>query len=246
MPYTLIDGTILPSVTEILAATETKTARQRLIDWERDNPGVRDAACDRGTYVHALCASYLLQEFPRRFPNLSTEPESIQAKPPHASRREPPAGSAVYFRGLIPTLSDCGPALWAEHEVGGAGNQFVWSSLGYAGRPDALVQVRGELVLIDLKTATSPYHAAYKGDGSAYARFCKATTQLAGYAQAVEETLGVKPDKQVVLVAMEQGCQVLQVSTAESTKAEKRWRNRLEKYQRMHGRASECSSASTR
>ena len=151
MSYTLSNGTILPSVTEILAATETPLQRQRLIDWDRDNPGVRDAACDRGTYVHALCASYLLQEFPRRFPD-STFPESIQP----------------YFRGLIPFLADCGPALWAEHEVGGAGNQFVWSSLGYAGRPDWLVQVRGELVLIDLKTATSPYHAAYKGDGSAY------------------------------------------------------------------------------
>ena len=166
MPYTLPSGVILPSVTEILTATETPLQRQRLIDWDRDNPGVRDAACDRGTYVHALCASYLLQKFPRRFPNLSAFPESIQP----------------YFRGLIPFLADCGPALWAEHEVGGggvsrgeaspleppSGNQFVWARSGYAGRPDWLVQVRGELVLIDLKTATSPYHAAYKGDGSAY------------------------------------------------------------------------------
>lgn len=222
MPYTLDSGIILPSVTEILNATATPRQRQLLADWEKENPGAGNEARARGNYVHAIAASYLLQEFPRKFPTIDTFPDSIQS----------------YVKSLVPFLIECGPVRWVETEVGGGNHQFVWSELGYAGRPDWLVNIRQELVLVDLKTATKPYHPKYRGDGPAYAKFCKATTQLAAYTIAIEECLGVVPDRKLVLVALPDRYQTLEMSTEESTRAHRRWLKRLEKYQQYRGRAA--------
>lgn len=239
MPYTLACGTVLPSVTEILSATETKKQRDRLQQWNLDNPGMAEAARERGNAVHNAVQDYLLQPQPR----LPMHPGSVAfgkiKERLHYSALYDTSTQLVcpiaenYYRSILPYLMEIDKVYWAEHEVGGAGNKYVWSSLGYAGRPDIVAVTDENLQLIDVKTTLGQYSSSYR-DGAGYAKYCRATTQLAAYAILVEETLGLKPDQLVILVAGEERCQVIEISRQGWDAAQKRWLKRLTKYQKEH------------
>lgn len=240
MPYTLACGTVLPSVTEILSATETKKQRDRLLQWNLDNPGMAAFARERGNAVHNAVQDYLLQPQPR----LPVHPGSVAfgkikerlhySALYDTSTRLACSIAADYYRSILPYLMEIDKVHWAEHEVGGSENKYVWSTqFGYAGRPDILAVADGGLTLIDVKTSLGQYSSSYR-DGAGYAKYCRATTQLAAYAILVEETLGLKPDQLVILVAGEERSQVIEISRQGWDTAQKRWLKRLTKYQKEH------------
>jgi hypothetical protein len=237
MPYTLPCGTILPSVTEILAATESPDKKQRLAEWNLENPGVGEQKCDRGSAVHAAAANYLLQPQPRlpadwRFLPFGKTKEREYYRALYQSHLDSvPEFALDHYRSTLPYLMEIGECYWVEHQVGGV-HEFVWSKLGYAGRPDIVAMVDDCLTLIDIKTCDEPYSPTWKNKAG-YAKFCKAATQLAAYNLAVRETLGLKPERLAILVALSDRYQLLEVNRKAGELAEKRWHKRLKQFQKI-------------
>lgn len=238
MPYTLPSGVVLPSVTEILKATQTKKQREQLQKWVAENPGVGETSSNRGNKTHSAVAAYLNQPQPRLplhpglFPfNKVKEREHYRALY-QGHLTQVPEIATGYYRSILPYLMEIERCYWVEHQINGE-NSFLWSKDGYAGRPDIICDYEDEITLIDLKTCDGAYHRRYQKDGGAVARFTKAATQLVAYAHLCVETLGFQPAKLIIMVAQPNSSQLIELTTTEIFKAEKRWRKHLAKFKKM-------------
>ena len=49
----------MPSVTTVLSATETEKSKAGLRTWQKNNPGMLEAASKRGSAIHLGCENYL-------------------------------------------------------------------------------------------------------------------------------------------------------------------------------------------
>ncbi len=181
-----------PSVTAILGKTASEASKKALLTWSAKNPGGKEAAAERGTAIHAACEAY------------------IRGLPVHV-----PEAYLPFWRGLAQHLDKYDAFLWSEkplrpewkHCVGSDGISRLWSHrYGYSGCPDLIGVRNGVTILVDFKTSNGPYCRWYpkehnRGFFGGWRKFYKCSLQLAAYAIASQETLGVNIDAAQILVS---------------------------------------------
>ena len=201
-----------PSVTTILSQTASEANKQKLEMWSKNNPGVKEAAAERGTAIHYGMECYL---------------KKIE--------HEVPAEYAEFWTGMPGILDQFEEIIWAEsplleaHQftVGSDDVARVWGcddeGRAWAGAPDIIGVVGGKLTLADLKTSVKPYSRKWPKDlekGSpewrdllgGHMKFKKTCKQLAAYDLGIEQTLGMKVQQAAILVSTPVRTQVFKIS----------------------------------
>lgn len=201
-----------PSVTTILSQTASEANKQKLEMWSKNNPGVKEAAAERGTAIHYGMECYL---------------KKIE--------HEVPAEYAEFWTGMPGILDQFEEVIWAEspllekHQftVGSDDVARVWGcddeGRAWAGAPDIIAVVGGKLTLADLKTSVKPYSRKWPKDlekGSpewrdllgGHMKFKKTCKQLAAYDLGIEQTLGMKVQQAAILVSTPLRTQVFKIS----------------------------------
>jgi hypothetical protein len=181
-----------PSVTTILGKTASEASKKALRGWQLKNPDGAAMAAQRGTAVHAACEAYI-RGLPTNIPD--------EYRP--------------YWDGLSKHLDKYDYFLWSEKPLqpewkyctGEDGISRIWShQYGYAGCPDLIGVRNGVTILADFKTSVGPYSRYYPKDSnremfSGANKYFKCATQLAAYALASKETLGLQVDCAQILVS---------------------------------------------
>ena len=201
-----------PSVTTILSQTASEANKQKLEMWSKNNPGVKEAAAERGTAIHYGMECYL---------------KKIE--------HEVPGEYAEFWTGMPGILDQFDEVIWAEspllekHQftVGSDDVARVWGcddeGRAWAGAPDIIGVVGGKLTLADLKTSVKPYSRKWPKDlekGSpewrdllgGHMKFKKTCKQLAAYDLGIEQTLGMKVQQAAILVSTPVRTQVFKIS----------------------------------
>jgi hypothetical protein len=201
-----------PSVTTILSQTASEANKQKLEMWSKNNPGVKEAAAERGTAIHYGMECYL---------------KKIE--------HEVPGEYAEFWTGMPGILDQFEEVIWAEspllekHQftVGSDDVARVWGcdneGRAWAGAPDIIGVVGGKLTLADLKTSVKPYSRRWPKDlekGSpewrdllgGHMKFKKTCKQLAAYDLGIEQTLGMKVQQAAILVSTPVRTQVFKIS----------------------------------
>jgi hypothetical protein len=201
-----------PSVTTILSQTASEANKQKLEMWSKNNPGVKEAAAERGTAIHYGMECYL---------------KKIE--------HEVPGEYAEFWTGMPGILDQFDEVIWAEspllekHQftVGSDDVARVWGcddeGRAWAGAPDIIGVVGGKLTLADLKTSVKPYSRKWPKDlekGSpewrdllgGHLKFKKTCKQLAAYDLGIEQTLGMKVQQAAILVSTPVRTQVFKIS----------------------------------
>ena len=201
-----------PSVTTILSQTASEANKQKLEMWSKNNPGVNEAAAERGTAIHYGMECYL---------------KKIE--------HEVPEEYAEFWTGMPGILDQFEEIIWAEsplleaHQftVGSDDVARVWGcddeGRAWAGAPDIIGVVGGKLTLADLKTSVKPYSRRWPKDlekGSpewrdllgGHMKFKKTCKQLAAYDLSIEQTLGMRVQQAAILVSTPVRTQVFKIS----------------------------------
>lgn len=201
-----------PSVTTILSQTASEANKQKLEMWSKNNPGVKEAAAERGTAIHYGMECYL---------------KKIE--------HEVPEEYAEFWTGMPGILDQFEEIIWAEsplleaHQftVGSDDVARVWGcddeGRAWAGAPDIIGVVGGKLTLADLKTSVKPYSRRWPKDlekGSpewrdllgGHLKFKKTCKQLAAYDLSIEQTLGMRVQQAAILVSTPVRTQVFKIS----------------------------------
>jgi len=201
-----------PSVTTILSQTASEANKQKLEMWSKNNPGVKEAAAERGTAIHYGMECYLKK-----------------------INHEIPEEYAEFWTGMPAILDQFDEVIWAEsplldqHQftVGADDVARVWGcddqGRAWAGAPDIIGVVNNKLTLADLKTSVKPYSRKWPKDlekGSpewrdllgGHMKFKKTLKQLAAYDLGIEQTLGMKVQQAAILVSTPVRTQVFKIS----------------------------------
>ena len=201
-----------PSVTTILSQTASEANKQKLEMWSKNNPGVKEAAAERGTAIHYGMECYC---------------KKIE--------HEVPGEYADFWTGMPGILDQFEEFIWAEspllekHQftVGSDDVARVWGcddeGRAWAGAPDIIGVVGGKLTLADLKTSVKPYSRRWPKDlekGSpewrdllgGHMKFKKTCKQLAAYDLSIEQTLGMRVQQAAILVSTPLRTQVFKIS----------------------------------
>ena len=202
-----------PSVTTIISETASEANKRKLEMWSKANPGVKEAAAERGTAVHFGMEQYLKGN---KTPEISDEYKD-------------------FWAGMPAILDQFSEVLWAESPVkdeykftlGADDVARVWGcddeGRAWAGAPDIIAVANNKLTLADLKTSVKPYSRKWPKDyekGSqewrdllgGYMKFKKTCKQLAAYDIAIEQTLGIKVSQAAILVSTPIRTQVFKIS----------------------------------
>ena len=202
-----------PSVTTVLSETASEANKRKLEMWSKANPGVKEAAAERGTAIHYGMEQYLKGN---KAPNISEEYQD-------------------FWSGMPPILDQFQEVLWAEtpvdprfdFTVGADDVARVWgcdaNGRAWAGAPDIIGVVNNKLTLADLKTSVKPYSRNWPKDlekGSVewrdllggHLKFKKTCKQLAAYDIAIEQTLGMTVQQAAILVSTPTRTQVFKIS----------------------------------
>ena len=219
--YRIGDGSdrYTPSVTTVLGVTSSEKSKRSLENWAAKNPGAKEEACARGTEIHACCERYL---------------RNLPVNCPEKYSR--------YWDGMEKHLSKFDDIIWSERPlrpewvpitVADDGMPRIWSSKYlYSGTPD-LVGIRdGLIILADYKTSSGPYcrHFPVGEDRSkftGYMKMQKVKMQLAAYAIAFEETLGVHIDATQVIVSTDDMTQNFYIRGGELEASKRKWLERV-------------------
>ena len=201
-----------PSVTTILSQTASEANKQKLEMWSKNNPGVKEAAAERGTAIH-----YGMECYCKKIEH--TIPEEY----------------SEFWTGMPSILDQFEEFIWAEspllekHQftVGSDDVARVWGcddeGRAWAGAPDIIGVVGGKLTLADLKTSVKPYSRKWPKDlekGSpewrdllgGHMKFKKTCKQLAAYDLGIEQTLGMRVQQAAILVSTPLRTQVFKIS----------------------------------
>lgn len=202
-----------PSVTTIISETASEANKRKLEMWSKANPGVKEAAAERGTAVHFGMEQYLKGN---KTPEISDEYKD-------------------FWAGMPAILDQFSEVLWAESPVkdeykftlGADDVARVWGcddeGRAWAGAPDIIAVANNKLTLADLKTSVKPYSRKWpknyeKGSQEwrdllgGYMKFKKTCKQLAAYDIAIEQTLGIKVSQAAILVSTPVRTQVFKIS----------------------------------
>lgn len=213
-----------PSVTSILSKTAGAKANQMLATWNERNPGAREAAANRGSIIHAACEDYI------RGRTVSVPDEY-----------------RPYWQGLAKHLDRYDHFIWSERPlkpewsfcVGEDKISRVWSHKHrYCGCPDLVGVKDGAIWIADFKTSVGPYSRYYPREDNrsmfgGWSKFQKCGIQLAAYALAFEETLGIKVDMAQMLVSTPEITQSFLLRGHELHTFSCRWLQRVGAYYRQ-------------
>lgn len=236
----------LPSVTSVLSATQTEETRKKLNAWNLSNPGALEKAAERGTWIHSATENHI---------------RGLTVSPPEEYK--------PYWRGVPEKLDELlgnGRVLWSESPynqpqwrkyVGddGVGRLHYYNEQtghGYAGCPDLIYKdENGETILADFKTSTSPYSLNFPKANSdipdnvkkaligGVFKAKKTMMQMAAYALAAEECLGIKVDKTRIIVSTpipEYDVQVFSFSRAQVDKHTEQWLSVLKQFYELQNK----------
>ena len=202
-----------PSVTTIISETASEANKRKLEMWSKNNPGVKEAAAERGTAIHYGMECYLKGN---KTPDI-------------------PAEYADFWSGMPGILDQFEEVLWAETPLldkhmfalsqDGVGRIWGQDEEGraWSGSPDIIAVANGKLTLADLKTSVKPYSRKWPKDlekGSqewrdllgGHLKFKKCLKQLAAYDLGIQQTLGMKVQQAAVLVSTPVRTQVFKIS----------------------------------
>lgn len=202
-----------PSVTTIISETASEANKRKLEMWSKNNPGVKEAAAERGTAIHYGMECYLKGN---KTPDI---PEDYKD----------------FWAGMPAILDQFQEVLWAESPVldkfdftiGADDVARVWGcdpeGRAWAGAPDIIAVAGNKLTLADLKTSVKPYSRKWPKDlekGSqewrdllaGHIKFKKTCKQLAAYDVAIEQTLGMRVQQAAILVSTPVRTQVFKIS----------------------------------
>lgn len=202
-----------PSVTTIISQTASEANKRKLEMWSKNNPGVKEAAAERGTAIHYGMEQYLKGN---KTPDIPEEYKD-------------------FWAGMPPILDQFQEVLWAETPVdprfdftiGADDVARVWGcdreGRAWAGAPDIIGVVNNKLTLADLKTSVKPYSRKWPKDlekGSpewrdilgGHMKFKKTCKQLAAYDLAIQQTLGMTVQQAAILVSTPTRTQVFKIS----------------------------------
>ena len=211
-----------PSVTAILGKTSSEASKKALNTWSLNNPGGREAAAKRGTAIH-----YGAECYARGLP--VEIPEEYQC----------------YWRGIEGMLDRYDGFLWSEKPLrpewkfctGEDDISRLWShKYQYCGCPDIIGTINNTVVLADFKTSVNPYYRHYSKDRkdnrafSGFSKYRKCAMQLAAYAMACEETLGLRVDCAQIMVSTPETFQNFYVLGDELQRYKIKWRQKVREY----------------
>ena len=202
-----------PSVTTIISETASEANKRKLEMWSKANPGVKEAAAERGTAIHYGMEQYLKGN----------------------KNPEIPDDYKDFWSGMPPILDQFQEVLWAESPVlekfnftiGADDVARVWGcdndGRSWAGAPDIIGVANNKLTLADLKTSVKPYSRKWPKDldkGSpewrdllgGHLKFKKTCKQLAAYDIAITQTLGIKVQQAAILVSTPARTQIFKIS----------------------------------
>ena len=202
-----------PSVTTIISETASEANKRKLEMWSKNNPGVKEAAAERGTAIHYGMECYL------------------------KGNKEPdiPDEYKDFWAGMPPILDQFQEVFWAESPVredydftiGADDVARVWGcddeGRAWAGAPDIIAVANNKLTLADLKTSVKPYCRKWpkeyeKGSQEwrdllgGHMKFKKTCKQLAAYDIAIQQTLGLKVSQAAILVSTPVRTQIFKIS----------------------------------
>jgi hypothetical protein len=201
------------SVTTIISETASEANKRKLEMWSKNNPGVKEAAAERGTAIHYGMEQYLKGN----------------------KNPEIPDDYKDFWSGMPPILDQFQEVLWAESPVlekfnftiGADDVARVWGcddeGRAWAGAPDIIGVVNNKLTLADLKTSVKPYSRKWPKDlekGSpewrdllgGHMKFKKTCKQLAAYDIAIQQTLGMTVQQAAILVSTPVRTQIFKIS----------------------------------
>ena len=220
-----------PSVTTIIGETASEANKRKLEMWSKNNPGVKEAAAERGTAIHYGMECYLKGNKTPEIPEEYKE----------------------FWAGMPPILDQFSEVLWAESPVldrfdftiGADDVARVWGcdeeGRAWAGAPDIIGVVGNKLTLADLKTSVKPYSRKWPKDlekGSqewrdllgGHLKFKKCMLQLAAYDIAITQTLGITVQQAAILVSTPTRAQIFKISRNYLNITHEKWYKLVDEY----------------
>ncbi|ADD95084.1 hypothetical protein PCC7424_2405 [uncultured phage MedDCM-OCT-S04-C348] len=212
-----------PSVTTIISETASEANKKKLEMWSKNNPGVKEAAAERGTAIHSCMEMFLKKE------DVDVPPEYQE-----------------FWTGMPEILEQFDEVLWAETPLRDD-HRFALSEDGigrvwgrdeeerpWVGSPDIIGIAKGKLTLADLKTSTKPYCRWWPKDLEkgcpewrdrlgGYMKFKKCLKQLGAYALGIEQTLNMKVDQAAIIVSTPKDTQLFKISRRHLNYAQDDW-----------------------
>jgi len=214
-----------PSVTTILGKCASESSKKALKNWILKNPGGSAAAAKRGSAVHAAAEAYI------RGKEIEIEEEYLP-----------------FWDGISQHLDKFDSFIWSEMPLrpewkyctGEDGISRVWShKYQYCGCPDLVGIRNGTYIIADFKTSNQPYSRYYprgKEDRSRFTgwnKFNKCAMQLAAYAQALDETLGINIDCAQIIVSTPEIDQSFIITQEELERYRVKWLQKIRRYQEI-------------
>ena len=220
-----------PSVTTILSETASEANKKKLEMWSKANPGVKEAAAERGTAIHYGMEQYLKGN------------KNPEIKEDYAD----------FWSGMPGILDQFTEVLWAESPiverfnftVGSDDVARVWGcddeGRAWAGAPDIIGVVNNKLTLADLKTSVKPYSRNWPKDlekGSpewrdllgGHLKFKKCMLQLGAYDLAITQTLGITVQQAAILVSTPLRTQIFKISRNYLNVTHEKWHKLVDEY----------------
>lgn len=215
-----------PGVTSVLGKTAGAKAEQALRSWSEKNPGGKERAALRGTNLHEAAECYV-----------RGRPITSLSHPDHRAFWHPNIEKMLdVYEGLA----------WSERPLrpdwnfvtGADGISRIWShTYRYAGCPDLIGELKGGIyTLDDVKSSTGPYcrHYPITRDRQLFTgwrKFQKCAMQIAAYAIAAEETLGIKIRQGRIMVLLAgKKPQCFTLDPADMAQYKQRWLQRVRMY----------------
>ena len=220
----------VPSVTTIISETASEANKKKLEMWAKNNPGVKEAAAERGTTIHSCMEHYLKKE-----------------------EFEVPEEYSDFWSGMPQMLDLFDEVIWAEtplldkHQFAlssdGVGRVWGWDGedRGWCGSPDIIGVAGSKLTLADLKTSVKPYSRYWpknleKGSPewrnllAGNMKFNKTCLQLGAYSSAIEQSLGMKVQQGAILVSTPERTQLFKITRNHLNILREKWLKVVEEY----------------
>ena len=221
---------VAPSVTSIISETASEANKKKLEMWDKNNPGMKEAAAERGSAIHRCMEQYLKKE-------------DVNV----------PVAYENFWNGMPTLLDQFQEVIWAEtplldkHQfaLSGDGVGRIWGcdddGRAWAGSPDIIGVANNKLTLADLKTSTGLYYRRWPKDLekgspewrsniSGYMKFQKCCLQLGAYDWGIEQTLGMKVQQGAIIVSTEQKTQLFLLSRRYLDVLRDKWSKVVQEY----------------
>ena len=191
------------SVTTIISETASEANKKKLEMWSKNNPGVKEAAAERGTAIHSCMEMYLKQEdfdVPEQYSD---------------------------FWGGMPDIG----RVWGRDEeerpwvgspdiIGVAGNKLTLADLKTSVKPYCRWWPK------DLEKGSTEWRDRLGG----YMKFNKCCLQLGAYALGIEQTLNMKVQQAAILVSTPKDTQLFKISRRHLDSCQEKWLKVVNEY----------------